>query len=300
MKNKFLFALSSLFIFSLCIFDARNAEAVTITKIDGTLNQIGNYYYQNELAGKKIEWRYELDKKSNSVSSKAVVYYTPDSQTFKLNKTKSDLIYVGENEFTNSTEVEQTNITTNFSKEVTSTASTSTTKGFSINGEGLGFKLPIFIGTNKMTGSFNSSTTDTQTEATTETITSGAQSVKVPAHKTYRVVVSLEQIEFEGTVDYTATGKDLQNNINATGWWLDIAGRPYTKHFDLSYSIGSEWNSLNAQQKNSIKEIQINSNNNTMTVDGQAEIRGVTGTRMVVKTYDITNGQNFLLNQKFL
>lgn len=300
MKTKILFTLSPLFIFSLFIFNVRNAEAVTITKIEDSLNQIGNYYYQNELAGKKIEWRYELDKKPNSVSSNAVVYYTPDSQSFKLNKTKSDLVYVGENEFTNSTEVEQTNITTDFAKEVTRTASTSTTKGFTINGEGLAFKLPLSIGSNQITGSFNSSTTNTQTEATTETIISGAQSVKVPPHKTYRVVVSLEQIEFEGTVDYTATGKDLKNNINATGWWIDITGRPYTKRFDLSYSIGSEWNSLNNQQKNEIKEIKINSNNNTMTVDGQAEIRGVTGTRMIVKTYDITNKNNILINQKFL
>lgn len=52
MKTKIRFTLSPLFIFSLFIFNVRNAKAVTITKIEDSLNQISNYYYQNELAGK--------------------------------------------------------------------------------------------------------------------------------------------------------------------------------------------------------------------------------------------------------
>ncbi|BAO08570.1 hypothetical protein EMQU_3013 (plasmid) [Enterococcus mundtii QU 25] len=77
MKTKILFTLSPLFIFLLFIFNVRNAEAVTITKIEDSLNQIGNYYYQNELAGKK------LNGDMNSIKS-PILYHQMLSYTILL------------------------------------------------------------------------------------------------------------------------------------------------------------------------------------------------------------------------
>ncbi|WP_368556138.1 ETX/MTX2 family pore-forming toxin [Enterococcus faecalis] len=281
----------SLFMFG----NTKSVDAATITKIEDNLNLIGKFYYQNELQGSLKNGMYKLNKQPNSISSRATIYYSPDSSSFNLQKRSSDLIYIGDNEFNNTTDNEQKYVTTNFSKKVTNSTSTSTTTGFSINGTGLEFKLPFFIGGNKISATFNSNTTNTTNEADEETLTSGAQTVAVPAHKKYKVTTSLEQIKFEGTVKYKATGKDLQNQINATGMWIDRTGNPYLKKFDLSYSIGQEWNHLNSNQKNSIKELTIDPSNNTMTVDGEAMLTGVTGTKMIVKTYDVTNGQDSLV-----
>lgn len=295
MKSKIFLCVSvisgALFMFG----NTKSVNAATITKIEDKLNLIGKYYYQNELQYSIRNGIYELAKQPNSISSRATIFYTPDSSSFNLQKRSSDLIYIGDNEFNNNTDNEQKYVTTNFSKKVTNSTSTSTTTGFSINGIGLEFRLPFFIDGNKISATFNSSTTNTKNEANEETLTSGAQTVTVPAHKKYKVTISLEQIKFEGTVKYKATGKNLQNQINTTGMWVDRAGNPYLEKFNLNYSIGQEWNRLNPDQKNSIKEITIDPSNNTMTVDGEARLTGVTGTKMIVKTYDITNGQEFLV-----
>ncbi|WP_179885294.1 ETX/MTX2 family pore-forming toxin [Bacillus cereus] len=274
--------------------------AQTITNIDTNLNQIGEYYYQNNLAGTTMDRMYQLDKKPQSISSRANLDFDPNSNNLKLKQSVPNLIYVGDNEFDNTTDTDQSYVTTNYSKAVTQTVSTTTTKGFNINGQGLEFTLPLFIGNNKITAAFNSGTTKTTTETTTETITSGAQPVKVPAHKKYRVITSLEEVSFNGTFDYKANGTNLYNDITAKGLWIDRYGTPYRKTYNFHESVGSEWNSLNSSQKASIKEIEINPSNNSMTVNGSAEVTGTLGTKMIVKTYDITDGGNNLIRTQVI
>lgn len=274
--------------------------AQTITNIDTNLNQIGDYYYKNNLAGTTMNGMYELDKKPLSVSSRADLDVDPNNNNLKLKQSVPNLIYVGENVFENTTDTDQSYVTTSYSKAVTQTVSTATTKGFKLDGQGLEFKLPLFIGSNKITASFNSGTTNTNTNTITETITSGAQPVRVPAFKKYKVTTNLEEISFNGTFDYKATGTNLYNDITAKGMWIDRWGTPYRKTYNFHESVGNEWMSLNSSQKASINEIEINPSNNSMTVDGSAEVTGTLGTRMVIKTYDITNGKNDLVRTQII
>lgn len=275
-------------------------QVITITNINNNLNQIGEYYYKNNLADTTMDRMYKLDKKPQSVSSRADLDFDPNSDNLNLKQSVPNLIYVGENLFDNTTSTDQSYVTTNYTKAVTQTVSTSTTKGFKLDGQGLEFKLPLFIGGNKITASFNSGTTTTNTDTTTETITSGAQPVKVPAHKKYKVTVYLEEFTFNGTFDYKAKGTNLYNNITAKGLWIDRNGTPYRKIYNFHESVGDEWNSLNSSQKASINEIKINSSDNSMTVDGSAEVKGVIGTRMLIKTYDITDRENSLVRTQVI
>lgn len=296
-KVKVAFAASLALGTTLCIGNIHNAAAATVTNIENNLNKIGSYYYGNSLAGTKPDGMYTLDKKYQSISSRGDIFYTPDSDNFKLNKTQTDLIYVGENTFHNTSDVDQTNSTTTFSKEVVHTSTSTTTKGFTMSNQGLEFKLPLFIGSNKITTTINSSKTNGVTESIKETLTAPAQSVKVPAHKVYKTVVQLEQVQFQGVVDYSATGKALYNDIKSKGMWISYNGTPYRKKFDLTNSIGTAWSGMTSAQKNSVQGIKINSNNNTMIVDGEATVTGVTGSNMIIKTYDITNNQNILVKE---
>lgn len=295
-KVKVIFTTSLVLGATLCIGNIHNAAAATITNIENNLNRIGSYYYGNSLSGKKPDGMYTLDKQYQSISSRGNIFYTPDSDNFKLKKTQTDLIYVGENIFHNNSDVEHTNSTTTFSKEVVHTASSSTTKGFTLANQGLEFKLPLFIGTNKITTTINTSKTSGITDSIKETITAPAQSVKVPAHKVYKTVVQLEQIQFQGVVNYTATGNNLYNDINTKGMWISYNGTPYRKNFNLTNSVATAWSGMTSAQKNSIQEIKINSNN-TMIVDGEATVTGVTGSNMIVKTYDITDNKNILVKE---
>lgn len=120
--------------------------------------------------------------------------------------------------------------------------------------------------------------------------------MKVPAHKVYKTVVQLEQIQFQGVVNYTATGNNLYNDINTKGMWISYNGTPYRKNFNLTNSVATAWSGMTSAQKNSIQEIKINSNN-TMIVDGEATVTGVTGSNMIVKTYDITDNKNILVKE---
>ncbi|PES23077.1 ETX/MTX2 family pore-forming toxin [Bacillus cereus] len=286
---------------TLCLGTTKEVNAAeTITNINTNLNQIGEYYYKNNLAGTTMNSMYELYEKPQSVSSKANLDFDPNSYNFKLKQSVPKLIYIGDNKFSNTTNTDQSYVTTSYSKAVTHEVSTATTKGFNLNGQGLEFKLPLFIGSNTITASFNSGTTETNTETTTETITSGAQTVNVPANKTFKVIVSLEEFTFNGTLDYKANGTNLYNDITAKGMWIDRWGTPYTKTYNFHESVGSEWNNLNSEQKASIKEIKINPSNNSMTVEGSAEITGTLGTRMIVKTYDITDGEYKLVRTQVI
>lgn len=277
-----------------------SASAATITNINENLDKIGQYYYGNELAGKKMDNIYTLDKKPQSVTSKCNLDLDPNVANLTLQNKNMSLVYIGENYFDNTTDSDQTYTTTNYSKTITESTTSTTTKGFTLNGDGIVFKAPFFIDNKKVTANFNSSKSEAITDTTSITLTSGAQSVNVPAHKKYKVVVNLSQIEYEGTVNYHATGDSLSTYINTKGMWIDMWGNPKRKSFDFDYSIGSEWNSLTSSQKADIKELTINPTNNTMKVNGIAKLTGVTGSQMIVNTIDITNQQNTLVNTQII
>ncbi|HHZ8017993.1 ETX/MTX2 family pore-forming toxin [Enterococcus faecalis] len=243
---------------------------------------------------------YTLDKKPQSVTSKCNLDLDPNVANLTLQNKNMSLVYIGENYFDNTTDSDQTYTTTNYSKTITESTTSTTTKGFTLNGDGIVFKAPFFIDNKKVTANFNSSKSEAITDTTSITLTSGAQSVNVPAHKKYKVVVNLSQIEYEGTVNYHATGDSLSTYINTKGMWIDMWGNPKRKSFDFDYSIGSEWNSLTSSQKADIKELTINPTNNTMKVNGIAKLTGVTGSQMIVNTIDITNQQNTLVNTQII
>ncbi|BBC61878.1 ETX/MTX2 family pore-forming toxin [Melissococcus plutonius] len=296
MKTKFISTF--ILLFTLCILGAKNAQAATFTNIDNDLNDLGTRYYRSKLAD-TYQGYYLLDREPQSVSSTYSIDGTPNTSSVNLNTKNINSLYVGDNVFNNNSNFDQTYNTASFTKTVTETTSTSNTRGIKFGGKGLNFKLPFFIDGNEVTGDFNSSETDTTTHQMQTTLLSNSQPVKVPAHKKYKVTVSLEQINYDGIVDYTATGKNLFNHISTRGLWVTWSGEPLLDTFYFSPSVEEECRALHSGQVVQISsEIKVNTADNSMSVNGQARVTGICGSRMVVTTYDITDGQQKFVSKK--
>ncbi|WP_423373755.1 hypothetical protein, partial [Melissococcus plutonius] len=64
-------------------------------------------------------------------------------------------------------------------------------------------------------------------------------------------------------------------------------------------SVEEECRALHSGQVVQISsEIKVNTADNSMSVNGQARVTGICGSRMVVTTYDITDGQQKFVSKK--
>lgn len=262
-------------------------EIPIITSVSDALNQVGYSYYQANLAGTKQSGMYTLSRAPKSVSTSMDLDIDSDSVHYDLRANDVAPEYVGENVFHNDSPTEQTYSTTTYSKAITETTSTTTTRGFTIGGDGKTFSIPLIFseGLNAM-AQFNSSKAEATTNSVTRTLTVPPQQVKVPAHKTYVAVVNLERKVFRGSLSYKAIGTNLRTNITATGMWVSWYGTPSTRTFNFNNRTGDLWNKISFSEQNKVRGITMNSGSNSIKIDGQANIESVVGSKLTVRIYD--------------
>lgn len=280
--------------------NANNArQGIIVVDLNKKLDDIGYIYYDERLAGTIRDSMYTLYDKPTSVTTNFNLEVDPNSVRSDFKFEDVTPLYLGHNEFNNTTDTEQSFNTATYTKTVTETTSTSMTRGFSINGKGKIFKLPLILkeGT-EVTGVFNSSDTKTTTNTETITLTAPAQNVKVPAHKKYKATTYLEQQSYKGPVYYKAVGSNLRTNIHTKGMWIDYKGTPHTKKYQFNEDTGYCWNSLSDSGKSKVQDITINAQSNQMHFEGVSQANGVFGSKLVVNIYDITDGNKLVETRK--
>lgn len=275
-------------------------EATMINDIDKELNDVGTYYYQNHLAGSTRDSMYTLDKSPQSLSTNYIFDVDTDSTDFILNNEYSELLYMGENIFNNYTPIQQTYNTAPYSLSVTNSTTTTTQNGFNVKGNNMIFPLPFKIKDDTITGEFNASSGQSKTESKTETITAFQQPITVPPYSSYKVVISLEQLHYNGIVNYKAKGTNMRTNISTKGRYIDRKGTPYVRSYNMSDDTGYAWSYLTNTQRQLFinKGLDIDSRTNTLTVDASSKVEGAFGSKMVVSIYDIST--NTLIDKYYI
>ncbi|AYB41075.1 ETX/MTX2 family pore-forming toxin [Brevibacillus laterosporus] len=265
-----------------------------ITDVQSELKKIGNYHYSNNIAGTKIESWPTLTFKNNPDSVETKGNFSITGTVNKLNFDSAIVEYVGENVFENTTNETQKFSTAKYTKSVTESIATATTKGFKVGGSGDGsniFTIPLLLNNGiKINGEFNSSTTETQTKSETKTIEASAQTVEVPPHKKYKADVVLEQRNFWGDVTFTGVWSNPVTTIKATASYWAPNGMGAWKEYTFSDKTQNYWKGLTTSQKNSINGIKFENSN--VKAEGTAKVEGIFGSMLNVKIYDITDKSN--------
>ncbi|WP_094701865.1 ETX/MTX2 family pore-forming toxin [Brevibacillus laterosporus] len=267
---------------------------VGVTDVQSELKKIGEYHYTNNIAGTKIESWPTLTFGSRPDSVETKVNFSITGTENKLNFDSKIVEYVGENIFENTTEQSQKFSTAKYTKSVTESIATATTKGFKVGGSGDGsniFTIPLLLNNGiKINGEFNSSTTETETKSETRSIEASAQSIEVPPHKKYKADVVLEQRNFWGDVTFTGVGVKPATTIKGTASYWAPNGMGAWKQYTFSDNTVNYWKGLTASQKNSINGIKFE--NNDVKAEGTAKVEGTFGSMLIVKVYDITDKSN--------
>ncbi|MDZ4417359.1 ETX/MTX2 family pore-forming toxin [Bacillus cereus] len=146
--------------------------------------------------------------KGQSFKSASIPDHTWNLSGTELCKpTLTDLepLFFGESELNNTSPNEQTMQTNLFTNTVTISSSTTTSRKFNV---GLGaISVPI-ASLGKLNMTFDTNTSETQSNSEAITMTSPGQSVKVPANKKYKVKISLLRAKYIGTVSLKAESND--------------------------------------------------------------------------------------------
>ncbi|MEB9685891.1 hypothetical protein BK742_03550 [Bacillus thuringiensis serovar pingluonsis] len=269
---------------------------VGITDVQSELKKIGEYYYANEIAGTEIKvgpLNYlTFERTPRSVETKVNFGITATANELKYDS--SIVEYIGENIFTNNSDVTQKFSTAKYNKTVTESITTSTTKGFKVGGSGDGsniFTIPLLLNNGmKVNAEFNSSTTESKTKSESRGIEASAQTVEVPPNKTFKAEVVLEQRSFWSDVTFNGVGNDLETTIVAKAGKVNSGGS-LIKEYTFKDKTVNYWNKLSASQKLSLNGITFN-NNNSVNVNGTAKVEGIFGSELNVKIYDITDKSN--------
>ncbi|MCR8981665.1 ETX/MTX2 family pore-forming toxin [Brevibacillus laterosporus] len=260
---------------------------VGITDVKSELKKIGEYYYTNTYAGKKVEHRrYELKPRSVETPVNLSITGTVN----KLNFESTTPEYIGENVFENTTDQTHKFTTAKFTKSVTESTTTTTTNGFKVGGSGDIFTIPVLISGIKVNPEFNSSTTEAKTKSETKTLEASSQTIEVPPHKVYKTDVVLEQRAFWGDVTFTGEAKTPKIEINASAYYTAPNGMIDSKKYKFSDCAGYYFDYLTTSQKNSINGIQFK--NHDLKAEGTAKVEGIIGSMLTVKVYDITDKSN--------
>ncbi|HDR5277983.1 ETX/MTX2 family pore-forming toxin [Bacillus cereus] len=264
---------------------------VGITDVQSELKKIGTYYYTNEIAGTKIESWPTLTFKAKPDSVETKVDFSITDTTNKLNFDSKIVEYMGENVFENTTDQTHKFSTAKYTKSVTESIATATTKGFNVGGSSNIFNIPLILNNGiTVNAGFNSSTTETQTKAEQKTIEAPSQSIEVPPQKTYKADVILEQRNFWGDITFTGVGSNPVTTIKGTASYWAPNGMGAWKQYPFSDKTKNYWNKLTTSQKNNLNGIKFE--NNDVKAEGTAKVEGIFGSNLIVKVYDITDKSN--------
>lgn len=268
--------------------NVNDLEKEGITDISKNLNKIGYYAYMNELSGKVVTNsqgdRFKYDKEPISVNADMTVLKSKaEANNIQSNKRKP--LFVGENTFTNNTSQPQTFTTSQFSKTVKDEVSTTVSKGFSVGvQETIKVEIPLLSSETTVSASFESSKSDTQTHSEERTLVASPQNINVPANKTYKAEVVLNETEYSADINFATYIRPDKTKIKYRGTFIDhnVVLSDYMSGNTLVY-----YDALFPEQK---KEVGVKfASEDTIVQEGKAHAKGVTGGELLVKVYDVTN-----------
>ena len=138
-------------------------------------------------------------------------------------------IFVGKTTLTNDSPQEQTLSTNSFSKMISNSITNSTTHGFKFGTKASAkFQIP-FVGETgiELSTEYNFSDTSSKTNTESYTYTATPQNIKVPAHTSYEVIVSLDTVKAKGNVKLLSkmSGRDRGNIVYSNpnvAYWYDL------------------------------------------------------------------------------
>ncbi|MED1640868.1 ETX/MTX2 family pore-forming toxin [Bacillus thuringiensis] len=204
--------------------------------------------------------------------------------------------YIGENEFKNTSDVTQKFSTAKYTKTVTESVATATTKGFKVGGSGDGsniFTIPLLLNNGiKINAEFNASTTETKTKSEAIALEAPAQSIEVPAHKTFKADVVLEQRNFWGDINFTGVGSNPVTTIKGTASYWAPNGMGAWEQYTFNDNTKKYFDKLPLSEQMLINFFGIEFVNNDVHVKGVANIKGIFGSMLTVNVYDITDKSN--------
>ncbi|MGC9299167.1 ETX/MTX2 family pore-forming toxin [Bacillus cereus] len=258
-----------------------------ITDVDQQMNKISDYYYNNNLKLKDIGDYYHIIRLENKNTTMSFSLNADDIKNLQYNDLQPQ--YIGENEFRNTTDQEQTFTTASYSQAVTNSVSSTVIQGFKATSTTSLLKIPILLpeGIN-LNAEFNSASNTTTTNTTTETLTAPPQNIKVPAGRTYKVEVNLLKKKFTGDIDFHGKGTDVKSNLKVCATYYGPGFPRPTKYPSYTYSTADMWRGLTTEQKKQITGVNFN-NNKDLTIDGTTKVEGIYGSNLEVVVYDITN-----------
>ncbi|PPA86553.1 toxin ETX [Brevibacillus laterosporus] len=270
------------------------AYSSNVTNVDEQMNKISDFYYQNNLAWKEISTYYLVDQLKEKKTTMSLDLNASDINNLTYNDLQPE--YIGEKEFENKTDQEQTFTTAPYSHTVTDTVSSTVTNGFKIGGSGdTIFKIPILLKDGiKLSAEFNSATSTTNTTTDTKTLTAPSQNIKVPAGKTYKVEVNLQKKNFAGDIDFTGKATNVNSKLTVNAAYVGPGFPRLDKEQSFTYATADMWKDLTNDQRNQITGISFDNNKN-LTLNGKAKIEGIYGSKLQVSVYDITNNAHRLV-----
>lgn len=266
----------------------KSAYSSNVTNVDEQMNKISDFYYQNNLRGKEISTYYYVNQLKEKKTTMSLDLNASDINNVTYNDLQPE--YIGENEFKNTTDQDQTFTTASYSHSVTNTVSSTVTNGFKIGGSGdTIFKIPILLKDGiKLSAEFNSATSTTNTTTDTKTLTASPQNIKVPAGKTYKVVVNLYKKSFTGDIDFTGKATNVNSKLRVNASYVGPGFPRLDKEYSFTYATADMLKDLTNDQRNQITGISFDNKKN-LTLNGKAKIEGIFGSKLQVSVYDVTN-----------
>ncbi|QSE76717.1 ETX/MTX2 family pore-forming toxin [Lactococcus taiwanensis] len=207
-------------------------------------------------------------------------------------------LFVGTNNLTNETDVEQTLTTSSFSKTYTTTTSSTVTNGYQVGAIAKAtFSIPLIGDTDiTLSTTYNFATSETNTDAENITYTVPPQNIKVPAHTTAKVTVSLDTLKIRGNVKLNGTGFGTMKKVNigtvsvgnvVTYHDYDIPCSEFLKDWELGKQMGLFTDNTPI----------TNQGDGTFYLEGTGEYEAAYGSNFNVDVQFVDNESNKIVSQ---
>ena len=260
-----------------------NEKGSVATDIKYELNNMGIDYYQDVFL-KTYDNATWYNKNPKKVSTDMTLNIDSSTVTSSTTMNATTPIYVGENEFINNTSDPKIYLTTGYEKIVTETKDITTTKP--ILGLPSNFAIDILVDQVVKKWDIKPASTDTVTVSDTKVLKVPSQPTKVNPGKSIKISVLQYQNSYDCTVKYEAIGTDTTTRFDTVQAYLGFAGSLYQRNVSFTRTPSQMFNSLPLSKKIKYSSKGMNFTENTVSVDGEALIKEVYGSKLVVQTWE--------------
>ncbi|MGX4584558.1 ETX/MTX2 family pore-forming toxin [Paenibacillus chitinolyticus] len=275
------------------------AQNIQIHNLQSDLDQIGITYYHERIAGTAMNALYTYSAEPKSVIT-SYRNFDIDRSSIQTTSTLTSIapLFIGKSEVHNYGSTPQYHTTQAYTEEISQTFDTSNVSGFNLGGNRfISIALQMIDG-QKFDIIQNTASKTVSSETKKQKLTASPQIIKVPGNTTYVVETYLTRDQYNFTTTYTAKGNLNRTDIKATATWIDRNGTPHTKKETLSDNTINYWNALSNNGKSEIKNLTIDSGNNSFSFDGEVYTKAVYGSTYVVNIYEKRKNNQQILVEK--